>query len=87
MRVPRQAGPVAGHEIRIRDLRRRFGDPEQRASECSCGWIGAAQSGPNAERLAKREGTEHINHARLGRDRLPPQLTPGRACEAARAQC
>jgi hypothetical protein len=61
------AGPVAGHTIQIRDQRLRFGDPEQYLAECSCGWIGEPRSGANAERLAKRDGAEHVDHERPSR--------------------
>lgn len=35
---------AATHTIQIRDLRRRFGDPEAFAAECSCGWRGRSAS-------------------------------------------
>jgi hypothetical protein len=58
-------GPVSGHVIRISDRRARFGDPEEHAAECSCGWNGAPRNGTNAERLAKRDATTtHVDRAR-----------------------
>jgi hypothetical protein len=63
MRVP-AAGPVVGHAIRIRDRRDRFGDPPLYAAECSCGWSAGPRRGNNAERLARRDGTEHIDRER-----------------------
>jgi hypothetical protein len=63
VRVP-AAGPVVGHTITIRDRRHRFGDPEQYAAECSCGWAADPRRGSNAERLAKRDATEHIDRER-----------------------
>jgi hypothetical protein len=59
-----QAGALAGHKIRIRDRRFKFGDPECYAAECSCGWAGTPRIGANAERLARRDGTEHIDQLR-----------------------
>jgi hypothetical protein len=57
-------GPVAGHTIRIRDRRLRFGDPASYAAECSCGWSGRPRLGLNAERRARRDGTEHVDSER-----------------------
>jgi hypothetical protein len=64
-RVP-SLGPLAGHETRIRDLRSRFGDPEQFAAECSCGWRGEPRGGANGGRRARRDATEHVDRARSG---------------------
>jgi hypothetical protein len=66
MRAP-VLGPLAGHEIQIRDLRRLYGDPEHHGAECSCGWFAAARVGPNSERLAKRDAAEHIDNERVPR--------------------
>ena len=52
------------HVIHIRDLRLRFGDPELRAAECSCGWSGEAHAGRTAERSARREATLHVDSER-----------------------
>jgi anti-anti-sigma factor len=52
------------HVINIRDLRLRFGDPEVRSAECSCGWSGEAHTGRTAERSARREATLHVDRER-----------------------
>jgi anti-anti-sigma factor len=52
------------HVIHIRDLRLRFGDPEVRAAECSCGWSGESYTGRTAERSARREATLHVDSER-----------------------
>jgi anti-anti-sigma factor len=52
------------HVINIRDLRQRFGDPEVRSAECSCGWTGTSHTGHTAERSARREATLHVDQAR-----------------------
>jgi anti-anti-sigma factor len=52
------------HVIHIRDLRLRFGDPEVRAAECSCGWSGGSHTGRTAERSARREATLHVDSER-----------------------
>jgi anti-anti-sigma factor len=52
------------HVIHIRDLRLRFGDPEVRSAECSCGWSGEAHTGRTAERSARREATLHVDRER-----------------------
>jgi anti-anti-sigma factor len=52
------------HEIHIRDLRERFGDPEVCAAECSCGWVGSSHTGRTAERSARREATLHVDGER-----------------------
>ena len=52
------------HVIHIRDLRLRFGDPEVRAAECSCGWTGESHTGRTAERSARREATLHVDQER-----------------------
>jgi hypothetical protein len=48
------------HTILIRDLRLRFGDPEVYAAECSCGWRGEERTAVNAARVARRDGTLHV---------------------------
>ena len=53
----------ATHSIRVRDLRMRFGDPESYAAECSCGWRGAERIAGNPARVARRDGTEHLERA------------------------
>ena len=55
----RALGPVAGHTIRIRDRRLRFGDPVEYAAECSCGWSGRPRSvqTPNGEHDAREPST------------------------------
>jgi hypothetical protein len=57
-----------GHIIKLRDLRRRFGEPEVYAAECSCGWSGETRHGENAEREARRDGRRH---EQLERDAAP----------------
>jgi anti-anti-sigma factor len=52
------------HVIHIRDLRQRFGDPEIRSAECSCGWMGGSHTGRTAERSARREATLHVDQER-----------------------
>jgi len=52
------------HVIHIRDLRLRFGDPEVRAAECSCGWTGESHTGRTAERSARRAATLHVDQER-----------------------
>jgi anti-anti-sigma factor len=52
------------HVINIRDLRQRFGDPEVRSAECSCGWTGESHTGRTAERSARREATLHVDQER-----------------------
>jgi hypothetical protein len=52
------------HAIRMRDLRKKFGDPEARAAECSCGWVGETQTGRSAERAARRDGKIHVDQYR-----------------------
>jgi anti-sigma B factor antagonist len=65
-----QGAAVAGlrtgaHAIRIRDLRLRFGDPETRAAECSCGWSGEKRTGhQNAAKHARRDGAIHVDEQR-----------------------
>lgn len=61
------AGPVTGHEIQIRDLRQRFGDPERYVAECSCGWVGEPRGAIFGERRAKRDGVEHVDQERRSR--------------------
>jgi anti-anti-sigma regulatory factor len=52
------------HEIHVRDLRQRFGDPEVRSAQCSCGWTGGSHTGRTAERSARREATLHVDQER-----------------------
>jgi hypothetical protein len=52
---------VAAH---IRDLRLQFGDPEQLVVESCCGCVGRPHLSPHAERLAKRDGTKHVDRER-----------------------
>jgi anti-anti-sigma factor len=52
------------HVILIRDLRQRFGDPEIRSAQCSCGWTGGSHTGRTAERSARREATLHVDQER-----------------------
>jgi hypothetical protein len=58
------------HTIRLRDLRKRFGEPEAWVAECSCGWRGDAYDGLNSDRSARREGMRHCDDAGL-RDPAP----------------
>jgi hypothetical protein len=53
-------GVLVQHVIRIRDLRRRFGDDEAFRAECSCGWHGQDYAGAMGQREARREGLHHI---------------------------
>jgi anti-sigma B factor antagonist len=56
------------HLIQIRDLRRRFGDPEVRAAECTCGWHGEQRTGQQtAAREARRDGAIHVDEQRFSR--------------------
>jgi hypothetical protein len=48
----------------VRDRRLRFGDPEEQAAECSYGRTAGPRRGVNAERLAKRDATKHIDRQR-----------------------
>lgn len=65
-----ESAAVAGlrtgrHSIRIRDLRRRFGDPLAHAAECSCGWSGEKRTGhQTAAREARRDGAVHVDEQR-----------------------
>ena len=43
------------------DVRERFGDAEVYAAECSCGWRSEPHSDINAERTARRDGTNHVS--------------------------
>jgi hypothetical protein len=52
------------HEIRLRDLRKRFGEVESWVAECRCGWQGEAYAGLNADRSARREGMRHCDSAK-----------------------
>jgi hypothetical protein len=51
------------HTIRLRDLRKRFGEPEAWVAECTCGWHGDAHDGVNADRSAGRDGIRHGERA------------------------
>jgi anti-anti-sigma factor len=53
------------HSTEVKDQRARFGDPEARAALCSCGWQGETRTGRTAERVARRDGTEHVDQQRL----------------------
>ena len=65
----------ASHEIRVRDLRGRFGDPETYVAECACGWIGEPRSGLIPDRVARRDGVAHVQ------GHLPPHGYRGRASD------
>jgi hypothetical protein len=58
--------PVDEHTIRLRDLRKRFGEPELWAAECRCGWLGEPREGLNAARSARRDGMRHCEVAASG---------------------
>jgi hypothetical protein len=60
------------HEIRVRDRRARFGDPEIYVAECTCGWISEPHSGRLADRAARRTGLAHVESS------LPPYGYRGR---------
>ena len=62
------AAPPAGaeHTIKIRDRRLRFGEPEDFAAACSCGWAGEDRRGHTAERDARWDGRRHAESARAG---------------------
>ncbi len=52
---------AGGHSIEIRDLRARYGNPDARAAQCSCGWRGDTHTEPHwAGRNARRDGAIHI---------------------------
>jgi hypothetical protein len=50
------------HEIKVRDLRLRYGAPEVYAAQCSCGWIGEERRGRTGERNAQWDGRHHVDH-------------------------
>jgi hypothetical protein len=52
---------TVAHEITIRDLRARYGDPDVFAAHCSCGWIGEQREGRYGEGAAKRDGALHVD--------------------------
>jgi hypothetical protein len=52
-----------GHVVRVRDLRRRFGDDELFRAECSCGWSGEVHTGATGQRIARRDGLRHVEMA------------------------
>lgn len=52
------------HVVQVRDLRRRFGDPEAWAARCACGWSGDEHTGVAAERDARRDGRRHTEQER-----------------------
>jgi anti-anti-sigma factor len=52
------------HSTHVRDQRSRFGDPDARAAQCSCGWQGETRTGRTAERVARRDGMEHVDQRR-----------------------
>jgi hypothetical protein len=60
------------HEIRVRDHRARFGDPEHSVAECTCGWTSDPHTGRFAARAALREGRAHVEA------KLPPYGHRGR---------
>jgi hypothetical protein len=50
---------VVVHEIKVRDMRLRYGAPEVFAAQCSCGWIGEERRGRSGERAALMDGSRH----------------------------
>jgi hypothetical protein len=52
------------HVIKLRDLRRRFGEPEAYAAQCSCGWTGEMRHGRTAHRDARQDGRRHEDDVR-----------------------
>ena len=59
------------HNVRLRDLRVRFGERDRFQAECSCGWQGAEHSGVLATRHARADATNHA-------DTRPARARPGR---------
>jgi hypothetical protein len=59
------------HEITIRDLRARFGDPDVFAAQCSCGWSGEQREGHAGHRSAVRDGALHVEGSRPARNPRP----------------
>ena len=59
------------HAITIKDLRQRYGDPEQFLAQCACGWTGEVHSDRFADRAAGRDGNRHIDEHRAGRNGRP----------------
>jgi hypothetical protein len=66
--LTRSGGVVPrAHSITVRDLRQRYGDPEEYQAQCSCGWLGERHTGGFAARSAGREGDRHVEeHRRPG---------------------
>jgi hypothetical protein len=61
-----------GHEISVRDMRARFGDPDAYGAVCSCGWRGEARTGTFPERQAGLDGSHHLDEVRPERGaRIP----------------
>ena len=58
--------PRGAHVIKLRDLRRRFGEPEAVAAQCSCGWKGETRHGRTADRDARWDGRRHEELERNG---------------------
>jgi hypothetical protein len=56
----------ATHEIRVCDLRARFGDVEAYVARCSCGWASETRTERFGERAARRDGLAHVEQ------HLPP---------------
>jgi hypothetical protein len=63
--TPTRSSQDEDHEIRIRDLRQRFGEPEAWAAECSCGWRGPEHGGRFAGREARPDRVNHRNEAHV----------------------
>jgi hypothetical protein len=63
---PTSLRPRAAHIIKLRDLRRRYGEPEAFAAQCSCGWTGETRHGHAADRDARQDGRRHEQHERAG---------------------
>ena len=55
--APSAQGP---HSLTIRDLRERFGDPEESLAQCSCGWMGEAHAGYAGVRAARLDAARHL---------------------------
>jgi hypothetical protein len=53
------------HEIRVRDLRLRYGAPEVFAAQCACGWLGEERRGRSGERNAHWDGRHHVDNERV----------------------
>jgi hypothetical protein len=59
------------HEIKVRDLRLRFGAPDVYAAQCSSGWLGEERRGPAAARNAHLDGQCHLDSERAKWRRRP----------------